>query len=143
MSSCQEDGHAGHDPAEPRMPPRIFLVGVACVGKTTIGAALAELIGYRFYDLDSEVEAHYQIAIEPLQQHYRSMDDFRRAAAEVLQHLLSDPQSHHCVVALPPSGLLGAYWNVVLSARTTTVVIQDKPENILRRTVFLTPPLVR
>jgi shikimate kinase len=32
---------------------RIFLTGVSCVGKTTIGAKLAGLLGIAFFDLDS------------------------------------------------------------------------------------------
>jgi shikimate kinase len=115
---------------------RIFLVGVACVGKTTIGTELARLLGCRFYDLDTEVEAFYGISIECLQRQLDSMDDFRTAAAKVLGHILADPESCHCVVALPPRGLMDAYWNVVRSSQATTLVIQDKPENILSRIVF-------
>jgi shikimate kinase len=36
---------------------RIFLTGVACVGKTTIGAKLADLLHYQFFGLDVEIEA--------------------------------------------------------------------------------------
>jgi shikimate kinase len=32
---------------------KIFLVGVSCVGKTTIGKRLAERLGYDFFDLDT------------------------------------------------------------------------------------------
>ena len=38
---------------------RIFLGGVSCVGKTTIGKQLAEEVEYKFFDLDSEVESYY------------------------------------------------------------------------------------
>jgi shikimate kinase len=36
---------------------KILLAGVACVGKSTIGAELASLIGVPFFDLDTEVES--------------------------------------------------------------------------------------
>ena len=36
---------------------RIFLAGVSCVGKTTIGAQLAGLLECRFFDLDIENRA--------------------------------------------------------------------------------------
>jgi shikimate kinase len=136
MSSCQEGCHAGDHLAQPKTPRRIVLVGVACVGKTTIGAELANLLEYRFYDLDSEVEAFYGTSIERLQQRCNSMSKFRTAAAKVLEHILSDRESGQCVVALPPRGLMGAYWNVVLKYQATTVAIHDKPENILSRIVF-------
>ena len=32
---------------------RIFLTGVGCVGKTTIGKILGEFLGVRFFDIDS------------------------------------------------------------------------------------------
>ena len=32
---------------------RIFLTGVGCVGKSTIGKKMAELLGIRFFDIDS------------------------------------------------------------------------------------------
>jgi hypothetical protein len=70
---------------------RIFLTGVCCVGKTAIGAQLADLLGYRFYDLDHEVEAFYKLPIERLQRQHESMNDFRIAAAEVFEHILLDP----------------------------------------------------
>jgi shikimate kinase len=40
---------------------RIFLVGVACVGKTTVGKRLAETLGYPFFDLDEEVEKFWHL----------------------------------------------------------------------------------
>ena len=41
----------------------IYLVGMACVGKTTIGRMLAEKLGYTFFDLDEEVMKFYQKSI--------------------------------------------------------------------------------
>jgi adenylylsulfate kinase-like enzyme len=36
---------------------RIFLAGVSCVGKTTVGSRLADLLCCPFFDLDLEIEA--------------------------------------------------------------------------------------
>lgn len=45
--------------------------------------------------------------------------------------------SYNCVIALPPSGLLGAIWKVVREARDAiTVVLRDAPESILERITF-------
>lgn len=41
------------------MPRPIVLVGLMGVGKTTVGRALAESIGYRFIDNDAGIEAEY------------------------------------------------------------------------------------
>jgi len=45
---------------------RIFLAGVSCVGKTAIGARVAGLLGFRFFDLDIELERFFGMSIERL-----------------------------------------------------------------------------
>jgi len=42
----------------------IFFVGVACVGKTTIGNRLASKIEFKFLDLDEEIERLFGKSIE-------------------------------------------------------------------------------
>jgi hypothetical protein len=91
MSPCQEGCHAGDYLAKPKTPRRIFLMGVVCVGKTTTGAELVNLLGYRFSNLDSEVEAFCKISIERLQQRYNSMSDFRTAAVRRSFHTVRLP----------------------------------------------------
>jgi shikimate kinase len=54
----------------------IYLVGMSCVGKTTIGRMLATKIGYSFFDLDEEVEKYYQKPIERIQDEFYSMKGF-------------------------------------------------------------------
>ena len=94
---------------------RIFLAGVSCVGKTAIGARLAGLLEFR----------------------HLTSHDFRLARSLALRHVLSREGSYNCVIALPPSGLLGALWKVVREAGdATTVVLRDAPENILGRITF-------
>jgi len=115
---------------------RIFLSGVACVGKTSVGSRLAALLGCRFFDLDAEIETFFGTSIERLKVRFPFPRSFREEASKVLAHLLSKPESHRCVVALPPSGLMEGYWQVVKSAEAITVVLQDTPENILDRIVF-------
>jgi shikimate kinase len=34
----------------------LYIVGISCVGKTTIGKMLAENIGFSFFDLDIEIQ---------------------------------------------------------------------------------------
>jgi shikimate kinase len=116
---------------------RIFLAGVSCVGKTTIGAKLAGLLECRFFDLDSEIERFFETSIERLQDRHLTPHDFRLAASQALKWLLSRADSDNCVIALPPSGLLGGYWKVVSKTRDATIVVlRDTPENILERIRF-------
>jgi len=116
---------------------RIFLAGVSCVGKTTIGAQLAGLLQCRFFDVDIEIERFFGTSIERHRSRYLSPHDFRIAASQALKHVLSQEDSQNCVIALPPSGLLGGYWKVVNGARDAIIVVlRDTPENILERIKF-------
>ncbi|MCK4488134.1 MAG: hypothetical protein KAU38_15425 [Desulfobacterales bacterium] len=115
---------------------RIFLTGIACVGKTTIGGKLAVLLGYPFFDLDKEIEDFFETSIERLQNRFLTMHSYRQEAAKALVHVLARANSENCVIALPPSGLMGGYWSVVKKAGGTVVVLTDQPENILQRITF-------
>ena len=115
---------------------RIFLTGVSCVGKSTIGERLAGLLGIAFFDLDTEVERYYGTSIERLQRRYLTMRSYREAASEVLALILSKPESKDCVIALPPSGLMEPYLNVVKKAGGIKVALLDSPDNILARASF-------
>jgi hypothetical protein len=57
------DGRCGREESE----LRVSLVGVSCVGTTTIGRILADRRGWPFFDLDDEIERHFGISIERLQ----------------------------------------------------------------------------
>jgi shikimate kinase len=120
------------------VPPvtRVLLSGVSCVGKSTIGAELARLLGVLFFDLDKEVEAFYQESVPRLQARFLRMSGYRGNVCRVLKEILARPEAVECVIALPPSGLRPPYWNVVKASRSTVVVLQDDPVNILARIVF-------
>ena len=115
---------------------RVFLTGVSCVGKTTIGIKLATLMDVRFFDLDKEVETFFGTSIERLQNRFRTTHSFRDEAAKALAHLTARPESRDSVIALPPSGLMGGYLRVIKKSTGITVAIRDRPENILERITF-------
>ena len=115
---------------------RLFIVGVSCVGKTAIGLKLSELINYHFFDLDDEIEDYFSMPIEKLQDKFLNMDSFRKEASKALSHLLSLESSKESVIALPPSGLMSYYWNVVKKSKGVTIALNDNPVNILKRITF-------
>jgi shikimate kinase len=118
---------------------RIFITGVACVGKTTIGAKLADLLGYKFFDLDQEIEAFFGTSIERLQNRHLTSYSFRANASQALVHLLARKDSVNSVVALPLSGLMDNYWKVINKTPESTIVaLLDTPQNILKRIAFST-----
>ena len=67
----------------------IYLVGMSCVGKTTIGKLLAKEIGYSFFDLDEEIENYYQKPVEKIQDEHLTMDGYRKKGSIVLDKLFS------------------------------------------------------
>ncbi len=115
---------------------QIFITGVGCVGKSTIGAIVAELLGIRFFDLDVEVEVFFKTSIERLQQRCFNMHEYRKEAAKALADLLNRQESKESVIALPSSGLMGAYLNALKNNNGIKVAITDKPENIVERLRF-------
>jgi len=113
---------------------RVLLVGVSCVGKTTIGAALARRLDVPFFDLDTEIERHFGLSVERLQARFMTGYSYRKECSVVLERILGD--NPDCVVAVAPSGLRDAYLRVVCKVPCVTVAIHDLPENILERITF-------
>jgi len=114
---------------------RLFLSGVSCVGKTTIGKQLAQEIGFKFFDLDYEVEIYYAKPIEFLQKEFFTMDAFRQKAAVVLEKIIESNQDNY-IVALPPSGFMEVYWKKLQKVNPVTIVLADRAKNIVQRLEF-------
>jgi len=114
----------------------VFITGVGCVGKTTVGQKLAALLGCPFFDFDAEIESYFGTSIERLQSRFLTPYSYRKEASKALKLLLSREDSRNCVIVLPPSGLMDAYWRIVKKANATTVALKDFPENILNRITF-------
>jgi shikimate kinase len=115
---------------------RIFITGVSDVGKSTIGRIVAERLGVMFFDLDNEIEAFFGMTIERLQSKYLTMYSYREETVKALTHLLKRPESKDCVIALPPSGLMGGFLRIVKKSSGTIIALIDKPENLLKRITF-------
>ena len=78
---------------------RVSLVGVSCVGTTTIGRILADRRGWPFFDLDDEIERHFGLPIERLQARFLTGYDYRKHCAVVLKRIAT--ANPDCVIALP------------------------------------------
>src|SRR2546427_12934033 len=94
-------------------PLQICLVGVSCVGKTTIGKRLAARLGYAFFDLDTEIEHTFGTSIERLKAALVTEYTFRHKAALALKHLVRQQEKTPYVVALPASGLMDHSYSVL------------------------------
>jgi len=116
----------------------IYLVGVSCVGKTTIGRMLAKQMEFKFYDIDREIEKYYNKSIERIQDECFTMNGFREKASVVLENLIVNMDNS--VIAGTPSGLKYSYWKVFKKQKSIkdifSIHIQDSHENVLKRLTF-------
>jgi shikimate kinase len=115
-----------------------YLVGISCVGKTTIGKMLAEKIGFSFFDLDEEIQNYYKKPIERIQDECFTRNGYREKASIVLDNLFS--KNIDSVISAPPSGLKFSYLQVYkkhkLNKELYSIYINDSFENILDRLTF-------
>jgi len=118
------------------MPLNVFLIGVACVGKSTIGAELAALLRIPFHDLDAVVERFFNKPIARIQNEFLTSHSYRRVAVEALIDLLRRIHGQEWVVALPPSGLMYPFGREVRNSGGCVVVLQADPEDVLARIAF-------
>jgi shikimate kinase len=120
-----------------RKTMRIFLTGVSCVGKTTLGTILAKKLQYPFFDLDAEMELYFGKSIERLRSRHLTGHSFRyEVGVVVLKDIIFNRNSSDSVISLPPSGLKDAYSKTIKKVEGVVVAITDTPENILKRITF-------
>lgn len=139
MNGCQHEStnrqHVQAAASEAKPIMKVFLVGVGCVGKTTIGGILAQRLGYPFFDLDVEIERHFGQSIERLRERFGYEHTFWQETAPILSQLGRGHED--VVVALVPSGLRDAYLRALKKLIPRVVVaIEDEPDNILARITF-------
>jgi shikimate kinase len=115
---------------------KIFLVGVSCVGKTTIGKRLANRLGFQFFDFDEEVEKCFAMPISKARSRFLTEYSFRAEASNALKRLIKENGDRDYVVAMPPSGLKDSYWRILKKLDAIIIALKDKPENILDRITF-------
>lgn len=115
----------------------IYLVGMSCVGKTTIGEMLADKIGYSFFDLDEEIQDYYKKPIERIQDECLTMNGYREKASLVLYKLFS--KNMDSVISGTPSGLKFSNLQVYKRHKDKELIsicLNDSFENVLDRLTF-------
>lgn len=86
------------------MHRRIYLIGFMGAGKSSVGEALADRLGWEFRDLDRDIES---LAGEPIEEIFRKRGEpaFRLMEAERLRHLATlDGTVIACGGGTPASG---------------------------------------
>lgn len=69
--------------------PGLYLVGFMGCGKSTVGRSLAKHLGWRFADLDEDIEAREQMAIAEIFDG-KGEDEFRRIEHDALKRRIAD-----------------------------------------------------
>ncbi len=112
-----------------RNPRNIYLTGFSGTGKSTVGPLVAERLGFRFVDLDAEIE---RTAGRPVAEIFRAEGEeaFRRYETEALRRL----GAAGGLVVATGGGVVLRPENRRLMAETGLVVcLEARPETILRR----------
>ena len=124
-----ETSGAASQPATSPSVERITLIGPTGAGKTTVGAALAALLGWRFLDLDSAIAA---AAGRPIRDIFARDGEagFRSQEAAALLATLHEPR----VVIATGAGMVEGAGNLALALeRGWVVALEATPETALER----------
>ncbi len=109
---------------------RIALIGLRGAGKSTLGAMLAEDLGFPFVELSREIEKFAGCSISEIQALY-GQNAYRRYERRALEEAV---QIYPEAVIATPGGLVSdpATFNLLL-AHCTTVWLQADPEDHMKR----------
>lgn len=111
----------------------VFLVGFMGAGKTSVGKALAQTLGWGFIDLDDRVEGREKRSIAEI---FRDSGEaaFRKAETAALHELLDHLDHDRPAVIAVGGGAFVREENIrLLAASGSPVVFLDAPDDVLRQ----------
>ena len=113
--------------------PGLYLVGFMASGKTTLGRALADHIGWPFVDMDAEIEAREGKSIAQIFQEHGE-PGFREIENRILRaHIRSIEAGQPCVLALGGGAFVQPANRELLENNGVSVWIDCPLELIQRR----------
>jgi shikimate kinase len=119
----------------------IFVIGFMGAGKSTVGDALARRLGWKFVDLDDEIEAAERAKISEIFDQ-RGEAEFRRIETEALRRIVEG--GGQAVVALGGGAFTIPANRELLRGRGTTIWLDCPFETVQRRVArFTHRPLAR
>ncbi len=112
--------------------PQVALIGLRGAGKSTLGAMLAEDLGFPFVELSREIEKFAGCSISEIQALY-GQNAYRRYERRALEESI---QIYPEAVIATPGGIVSdpANFNLLLQ-HCTTVWLQAEPEDHMKRVV--------
>ncbi len=123
-------GTGGSASRGPRRSPRVALIGLRGAGKSTLGAMLAEDLGFAFVELSREIEKFAGCSISEIQALY-GQSAYRRYERRALEEAV---QIHPEAIIATPGGLVSdpANFNLLLQ-HCTTVWLKADPADHMKR----------
>ena len=106
--------------------PGIYLVGFMASGKSTVGRLFADEIGWRFVDLDDDIEGWQRTTISDLFAR-RGEEEFRRIEAQALEQRVMAVRRGSPVVLALGGGTFTREPNIELLAEHGITVWIDTP----------------
>ncbi|MCS7041385.1 MAG: shikimate kinase [Bryobacteraceae bacterium] len=124
--------------------PGIYLVGFMGCGKTTVGRMLARRLGWRFADLDEDIEARAQMPITEIFERFGE-EEFRQMEHEALRRRIADIARGVPWVVAVGGGCFAQPRNYELISNNGISIWLDAPLEMLRARVAqsTTRPLAR
>jgi XRE family aerobic/anaerobic benzoate catabolism transcriptional regulator len=112
--------------------PRVALIGLRGAGKSTLGAMLADDLGFSFVELSREIEKFAGCSVSEIQALY-GQSAYRRYERRALEEAI---QIYPEAVIATPGGIVSdpANFNLLL-AHCTTVWLRAEPEDHMKRVV--------
>lgn len=106
---------------------KIFLFGVPCVGKSTIGDALSKKLNYLFFDIDDEINKKLNKSIDYFSENY-DHDERSKIKSDIMKEisLIKDD----CVIAVSPLHNIKSYKFLLSNKAIITININNTVENI-------------
>jgi shikimate kinase len=104
----------------------VVLVGFMGAGKTSVGRALGQRLGWRFVDLDDRVQERERRSIPEI---FRDSGEaeFRRAESAALQELLDEGSPSPLVLAVGGGAFIQSANASLLDAERTPTIFLDAP----------------
>lgn len=114
--------------------PGIYIVGFMGSGKSTVGRILGDRLGWRFIDVDEEIEIQHNITIPKLFERLGE-PEFRRIEAEAIRTRIRKVQAGHPTVMSLGGGAFTFEENIDLLLNNGIVVWLDTSFPIVKRRV--------
>ena len=114
-----------------KQTPGIYLVGFMGCGKSTVGSALADELGWSFFDLDQEVEKAAEASVAEIFDQ-RGEAEFRALEAEALKKRVNNVRSGRPQVIALGGGTFTIEANYVLASHNGVTIWLDAPLEVIQ-----------